>query len=253
MKDSVKKELKEIEEKFQLRQELIIKDYHTDKIVWKILLGRKLYSSFKLSEEFMMEFKDIICWEDIFFYQKLSEEFMREVINIIPMQPSYWIKIPLCNNLSENFIKDFKDMLNWKYVFCTQSLSESFIKYIINKIPMIAEYWKDISKCQKLSENFIEEFKDNMDWKQIWMHQSLSERFIKRFFNRLNEEDFWSISRYQKLSMLFIYMNRKLLSIPILIDRGLITRQKLQELREDETKWNIEKEHIEYRFSLMEI
>lgn len=41
--------------------------------------------------------------------------------------------------------------------------------------------WVDLSQYQKLSENFIEKFKDKVDWFLISIYQKLSEDFIERF------------------------------------------------------------------------
>ena len=61
--------------------------------------------------------------------------------------------------------------------------------------------WKKVSWKQKLSEEFIREFKDSVDWLLISVHQKLSEPFIKEFKGRVYWE--W-ISRCQKLSEGFI-------------------------------------------------
>ncbi|CCU55591.1 tryptophan repeat gene family [Choristoneura biennis entomopoxvirus] len=61
--------------------------------------------------------------------------------------------------------------------------------------------WSNISRCQKLSEDFIREFKDKVDWYNISIHQKLSEDFIREFKYKVN----WCrISIYQKLSEDFI-------------------------------------------------
>ena len=54
----------------------------------------------------------------------------------------------------------------------------------IGVIPTI--FWKLISINQKLSENFIREFKDNIDWNSISQYQKLSEDFIREFKNKIN-------------------------------------------------------------------
>ena len=40
--------------------------------------------------------------------------------------------------------------------------------------------WKEISKFQKLSEDFISEFQDKVSWWFISQYQKLSENFIKK-------------------------------------------------------------------------
>ena len=57
------------------------------------------------------------------------------------------------NILFENFIREFKDKVDWYY----------------------------ISEYQKLSEDFIREFKDNVNWKFITKYQKLTKAFIREF------------------------------------------------------------------------
>ena len=46
--------------------------------------------------------------------------------------------------------------------------------------------WKEISICQKLSEDFIREFKDKVEWVWISRYQKLSEDFIREFKNKVD-------------------------------------------------------------------
>ena len=56
-----------------------------------------------------------------------------------------WKEISIHKNLSENFIREFRNDVNW--------------------------YW--ISRYQKLSENFIREFQKEVDWEHISEYQKL--------------------------------------------------------------------------------
>jgi hypothetical protein len=46
--------------------------------------------------------------------------------------------------------------------------------------------WAYISKTQKLSEEFIENFQDRVDWGRISKTQKLSEEFIEKFQDKFN-------------------------------------------------------------------
>lgn len=63
------------------------------------------------------------------------------------------ICISAYQTLSEEFIREFKDRVNWNY----------------------------ISHVQILSEDFIREFKDRVDWTNIFKRQKLSKKFRKEF------------------------------------------------------------------------
>ena len=71
-----------------------------------------------------------------------------------------WIYISSNSNLSEKFIKDFKDKVDW---------------------PTICQY-------QSLSESFIEEFSDKVNWPTISMYQDISDKFIYKHLGKLDLE-----------------------------------------------------------------
>ena len=63
----------------------------------------------------------------------------------------------------------------------SQKLSESFIREFKNKVNW---YW--ISMSQELSEDFIREFQDKVDWSRISIYQKLADSFKEEFKDRLN-------------------------------------------------------------------
>jgi hypothetical protein len=76
----------------------------------------------------------------------------------------------------------------------------------LGRIDIIKKYrtrfrWIAISACQNLSEEFIEEFCDDVNWRYISQYQALSEGFIRKFRDKVN---WYMISYHQKLSEEFI-------------------------------------------------
>ena len=92
-----------------------------------------------------------------------------------------WSRISQYKKLSEDFIREFKDKVDWKRISRYQKLSEDFIREFKDQVN-----WERISLCQTLSEDFIREFKDKVDWDYISCYQKLSEDFIREFKDRLN-------------------------------------------------------------------
>ena len=85
---------------------------------------------------------------------------------------------------------------DWKEISKFQNLSENFIRKYQDKVN-----WRNISNYQKLSEDFIRDHQDKVDWTNISHHQTLSEDFIREFQDKVN----WAIiCTYQKLSEDFI-------------------------------------------------
>ena len=90
--------------------------------------------------------------------------------------------------------------------------------------------WEHISQYQNLSEDFIREFQDEVDWTYIPYYQKLSENFIREFKNKV----YWiNISRYQNLSEYFIYEFQDRVDIDFLIRTGIITKERLEELKQE--------------------
>jgi hypothetical protein len=119
-------------------------------------------------------------WYELCSQYNLSEEFIREHKNLV-----YWGCISEYQKLSEEFIREHKELVNWWNISACQKLSESFIREHKELVD-----WEYISKYQKLSEEFIREHKDLVDWIYISAYQKLSESFIREF-NLTIPENSW--------------------------------------------------------------
>ena len=71
--------------------------------------------------------------------------------------------------------------IDWERISSNRELSESFIREFRQKVN-----WEYISACQKLSESFIQEFQDQVCWVQISRHQKLSENFSREFQHKVD-------------------------------------------------------------------
>jgi uncharacterized protein YajQ (UPF0234 family) len=61
-----------------------------------------------------------------------------------------------------------------------QDLSEEFVREFKDKWD-----WSGVSKKVKLSENFIMEFQEKVDWEVISENQILSLKFIKKYISKI--------------------------------------------------------------------
>jgi len=110
---------------------------------------------------------------------KLDEE------NFVSNENTNWSNISAYRELSENFIRGYKDRVDWKYISGRQNLSESFIREFKDRV-----HWHYISSGQKLSEDFIREFQNKVDWSNIFEYQNLSNAFRKEFpYTKWNEKN----------------------------------------------------------------
>jgi hypothetical protein len=90
-----------------------------------------------------------------FINTKYSEKQIREFIKKYPEKANYYFCrcISHYQDLSEPFIREFKDQVNWGYISEFQNLSEPFIREFKDKVA-----WWRISSFQDLSEEFLIEF-----------------------------------------------------------------------------------------------
>lgn len=119
-----------------------------DKIDWQ---WSELYKN--LSEDFLVEFQDKVSFDLLFIHKSLSEKTLYEYADWFVANQRYLWDILIYQNLSEDFIRDFQDEVDWDYISKYQQLSEDFIREFKNEVD-----WYFMSIYQKLSEGFIQEF-----------------------------------------------------------------------------------------------
>lgn len=132
--------------------------------------------------------------DDIYYTdpKDLSEDLIRENKDIVN-----WIFISSNKILSEDFIREMKDYVDWPAIWYSQDLSENFIREFIHKVS-----WHIISQFQSLSENFIRDYQGKVNWPHVSYHQVLSESFMREMKDKL---EWWNISERQELSEEFIW------------------------------------------------
>ena len=108
------------------------------------------------------------------------EETLKRANAILGTNYPNWIEASCHKGLTEDFIREFADRVNWYWISQCQHLSEDFIREFADRVD-----WNLISMFQRLSEDFIREFQDKVDWDWISMFQHLSKEFIEEFKGRL--------------------------------------------------------------------
>ena len=87
-----------------------------------------------------------------------------------------WEEVSITQKLTEDFIREHKDLVSWSGISWKQKLSEAFIREHKDLVS-----WSGISWKKKLSESFIREYKDSVNWAWISRRQKLSDAFIEEF------------------------------------------------------------------------
>jgi len=184
----------------------------------------------KVTEKFLVKFKYVYenyfdIWCIILIHQSISENFIKNNIPLnVSLSTVFWNYISKYQSLSDIFMFENINVINFKNIFQFQKLSETFITNI--SINLDKKHWKSISKYQTLSEDFIRKYRNNIDWYYVSKYQKLSDKFVIEFreklncvkvlkhqrispyviksFNFLEYYEWKCISKYQKLTSDFI-------------------------------------------------
>lgn len=103
---------------------------------------------------------DAVNWFDISWHKNLSEEFIREFQDKVN-----WYLISAGHDpLSDDFIREFQDKIDWFEIsYNFRGLSEEIIREFQDKL-----YWPWVSWKQDLSPEFCFEFYDKVSWKTLY-------------------------------------------------------------------------------------
>jgi hypothetical protein len=113
---------------------------------------------------------------------------------------------------------------DWEFISIDQKLSEKFIEKYKNKID-----WGLISMYQKLSQAFIEKYSHKLNWDNIsFFQRRISLNFIEKHSEKVN----WIyISACRKLNYDFIMRNISKIDIPSLLKNKKACKKAKKEIK----------------------
>lgn len=106
-------------------------------------------------------------------------------------------------NSTENKLFDFIPLNNLSNIINYQKISSEFLEELMS-MPEAAKYpylWTSISRAQKLSSDFITNYKFQLNWASLCKYQNLTPELME---DNLSLLSFGFLSRFQKLSPEFI-------------------------------------------------
>ena len=114
-----------------------------------------------------------------------------------------WENITWYQTISEAFMKKYNIYFNkrcWDHICLRQKLSEDFIIKFQNNLN-----WDHISSCQKLSIKFINKYKNKINWISLsCIKDKLSEELIRNNKDKFDYVSWGRISTFQNLNEKFI-------------------------------------------------
>lgn len=153
-----------------------------------------------LSESFIKEFNYRLDQEYILGAQVLSENFIRELDrkHSIPNNSDVigWMEITSAQRLSESFIEEFQNKINWySLAYGCRELSEDFIRRYKERLNTKYDGYKPLVKTQKISLSLARELGEEetflkyntsrvtpTEWKQIIADTKVFECFDDYFY-----------------------------------------------------------------------
>jgi hypothetical protein len=129
--------------------------------------------------------------------EQLKKDIKEEIdsikdLNGISLDKVSWHKVMKNRKLTLDFIKKYKGQMDWLSLSCYQELTDEFIDEFKEEI-----YWDAISERKDLSIDFLRKYKEKIIWYEYTTYNKLEEETIIEFAQYL---DWDQISASQVLS-----------------------------------------------------
>ena len=202
----------------------------------------EVFKNYEVPEEFLMkwapgddEFEGIEK-EIIIQMLQLSEDFIKSCITLeyFTIEDISELNMSTYSTLSEDFIKEYDEYINWERMILYLSSSEkitniSLYKNIIEKFQL----WNLIS-ANDLSIDFIRENKEKLDWRILSIVKNFSEEEIQEFKSEIplvrempSDQNFNSTPSVKDIRKII----KKSLNQELNIDKELENKAEEEELR----------------------
>lgn len=155
-------------------------DVPTSEEAWDALFADHRYP--RISEDFVRRYSTHFgpsAWRHVWHSEPRSEPFLRDFVRT----PADWKNAS--RMLPESLIRANVEKVDWQAIY--RGLTEPFMREFQDRLN-----WLHLSRHAQLSEQLIRDFQDRVDWPSISWFQTLSEPFIEAFAHRI---DFTHLSR----------------------------------------------------------
>jgi hypothetical protein len=114
--------------KFQNLSEAFI-EKHADKINWN-----KVSENTTFSIPFILTYCNKLNLHWVFIRHQLSENVLRSIIKKVKLNNDLFRTLSQYQSLSEEFMREFQDKLDWNWISCRQIISNDFINEFKHKL-----------------------------------------------------------------------------------------------------------------------
>lgn len=144
---------------------------------WKTIYFEDIPKEWAI-ESLLREYKDKVEWDSLFRRGIiLKEDFIKELIEDGTLDDRLIKEFISCYHpLSEQFISEFADRLEWIYISSAQKMSEEFMNKYEHKLD-----FHFLPQYRRLSNEFIKKYEDRWNWLTIAETQkNVSKELIER-------------------------------------------------------------------------
>jgi hypothetical protein len=138
-------------------------------------------TNYELTEDTILESTDFLDKEVLIQGLNFSEEFITKAIDIeyFTIDDIYELSMTTYSNLSDEFIKKYKENINWdRMILYISTQSDSFEDH--TKVIEDKNLWSVIS-ANDLSIDFIRQWKDKLDWSYLSMVKCFTDEEKEEF------------------------------------------------------------------------
>lgn len=178
----------------------IFSDKNQYEIDWQNYYKKNKYI---INDDRISFFIEFISWNTIMEKQKLNPNIIDKYCD--KFQKNEWIYMIQNNMLHIEELKKYNMYIDIEIIFNYANLEFNelliMLEFANNNDIDMDNIYDIICEKQKLTENFIEMYINEIKWKKIWKYQILSIDFIRKYIHKVIWKD---ICKYQKLDEQFI-------------------------------------------------
>lgn len=165
---------------------------------WSSIDWKTFSKNYKLSKDFMREFRDEFSMSEIIENENIDYDFFSELIKdeTYEVQMNWklaflawrldkkWLRRDQIEEIIRKELVFFFCHWDWHVVTELIKPSTRFIKEEMISRGM----WIDVLSIKDLSDRILDEYKNEIDWKQVSFFHDLSESFIEKYRDLLDKE-----------------------------------------------------------------
>ncbi len=229
---------------FQFLPEEFITQYVENRdpkdVKWRSLCKRQ-----RLTEDFMRKYKDHLDWHLVSQEQWMTLEFIMEFVDIDENGVGiHWEVLPTNQELeyllNDGFVILFQNKDIWGNIGWIRNMTEECVERFKDKIPL--QGWIDLLGNKRFTTEFVEKLVQELEmnddlWEAISSGQRLNQEFMERYQDELN---WFELSLHQKFDIDFIFKMKDKISLNNLSMNDCLNEQMIEQISEKEDEFDDE-------------